>query len=87
MVCWGQCPGRQRIKWRCPAKVEKWACPTPCSPSDYGRTFYTSTVDNPRLFPRIRRDMCQLADAWLEEAKKQNQLFSVEQWLKGLAAA
>jgi hypothetical protein len=44
-------------------------------------------VDNPRLFPRIRRDMCQLADAWLEEAKKQNQLFSVEQWLKGLAAA
>lgn len=56
MVCWGKCPGRQRVKWRCPAKVGKWECPTPCSPSDYGRTFYTSTMDNPRLFPRIRRD-------------------------------
>ena len=56
MVCWGRCPGRQRIKWRCPAKVGKWECPTPCSPSEYGRTFYTSTADNPRLFPRIRRD-------------------------------
>jgi hypothetical protein len=56
MICWGKCPGRQRVKWRCPAKVGKWSCPHPCSPSDYGRTFYTSTADNPRLFPRIRRD-------------------------------
>ncbi|WP_234399833.1 hypothetical protein [Paenibacillus popilliae] len=56
MLCWGKCLGRQRIKWRCPAKVGKWECPTPCSPSEYGRTFYTSTADNPRLFPRIRRD-------------------------------
>jgi len=133
LVCWGRCPGRQRIKWRCPAKVGKWECPTPCSPSEYGRTFYTSTADNPRLFPRIRRDskqwrkryalrtgvercikrqkvdykledsrgrssrhwnirvyliaMCQHADAWLEEAKKHNQVASVEQWLKDYTAA
>jgi len=56
MICWGKCPGRLRVKWRCPAKVGKWECPHPCSPSDYGRTFYTATADNPRLFPRIRRD-------------------------------
>ncbi|WP_096181371.1 DDE transposase [Effusibacillus lacus] len=56
MICWGKCPGRQRVKWRCPAKVGKWECPHPCSPSEYGRTFYTSTTDNPRLFPRVRRD-------------------------------
>jgi hypothetical protein len=56
MNCWGKCPGRNRVKWRCPAKVGKWECPHPCSPSDYGRTFYTSTTDNPRWFPRIRRD-------------------------------
>ncbi|GAC42804.1 predicted ATPase, partial [Paenibacillus popilliae ATCC 14706] len=36
MLCWGKCLGRQRIKWRCPAKVGKWECPTPCSPSEYG---------------------------------------------------
>ncbi|WP_240463683.1 hypothetical protein [Paenibacillus apiarius] len=48
--------GPAAIKWRCPAKVGKWECPTPCSPSEYRRTFYTSTADNPRLFPRIRRD-------------------------------
>ncbi|MBA9087375.1 hypothetical protein FHR92_003859 [Fontibacillus solani] len=133
MICWGKCSGRQRTKWRCPAKVGKWECPHPCSPSAYGRTFYTSTANNPRLFPRIRRDsrewkeryalrtgversikrqkidykleasrgrssrhwnirvymiaMCQHADAWLEEVKKQKQQLSVDTWLKVLTAA
>lgn len=32
MVCWGKCSDRQRIKWRYPAKVGKWKCPTPYSP-------------------------------------------------------
>lgn len=26
MVCWGK-SNRNRIKWRCPAKVGKWECP------------------------------------------------------------
>ena len=56
MLNWGKCSRRHRTKWRCPAVVGGWACSQPCSPSSYGRTFYTSTSDNPRLFPRIRRD-------------------------------
>lgn len=130
MKYWGKC-SRNRFKWRCPAKVGKWVCPHPCSPSSYGRTFYTSTADNPRLFPRVRRDskewkqsyslrsgvercikrqkidyrlessrgrssrhwnirvyfiaMCQHADAWLEEAKKNNLPNSVMQWLAAAA--
>lgn len=36
--------------------VDKWECPNPCSDSSYGRTFHTSTKNNPRLFPRVKRD-------------------------------
>jgi len=56
MLDWGVDKKRYRRKWRCPAAVGKWECPTPCSDSTYGRTFYTSTKDNPRLFPRVKRD-------------------------------
>jgi hypothetical protein len=56
MLDWGIDKKRYRRKWRCPAKIGKWECPTPCSTSNYGRTFYTSTKDNPRLFPRVKRD-------------------------------
>lgn len=126
MLNWGKCSCRHRTKWRCPAAVGGWECSQPCSPSSYGRTFYTSTSDNPRLFPRIRRNsrewrnryklrtgvercikrqkidyrleasrgrssrhwstrvyfiaMCQHADAWFQEAKK-NELPNVTQWL------
>lgn len=91
-------------------------------------TVYTSTKDNRRWFPRVRRDskewaeryalrtgvercikrqkidyklesscgrssrhwnirvyfiaMCQHADAWLEEPKKQKQLQTLEQWFE-----
>lgn len=132
MINWGMNRKTHRNKWRCPAKVGKWECPHPCSSSNYGRTFYTSTKDNPRLFPRIRRDseewrqryalrtgvercikrqkinyklesskgrssrhwtirvyliaMCQHADAWLEEAKKE-QLPSIDQWFDTHRAA
>lgn len=53
---WGVDKKRYRRKWRCPAVVGKWECPKPCSESTYGRTFYTATKDNPRLFPRVKRD-------------------------------
>lgn len=118
MVHWGLNQKTYRRKWRCPAVLGKWQCPNPCSDSIYGRTFYTATKDNPRLFPRIKRDskewfkryalrtgvercikrqkvdyrledsrgrssrhwsirsyiigMCQHADAWVKEAKKNN---------------
>jgi Transposase DDE domain len=131
MLNWGKCSRRHRTKWRCPAVIGGWECSQPCSPSTYGRTFYTSTSDNPRLFPRIRRDskewrnryklrtgvercikrqkvdykleasrgrssrhfstriyfiaMCQHADAWLTEAKK-NKLSTVNQWLNSLTS-
>lgn len=55
MLDWGKEKKRYRRKWRCPAAVGKWECPTPCSSSTYGRTFHTSTKDNPRLFPRVKR--------------------------------
>lgn len=133
MINWGKNPKTFRNKWRCPAKVGKWECPHPCSSSEYGRTVYTSTKDNPRWFPRVRRDskrwaeryalrtgvercikrqkidyklessrgrssrhwnirvyliaMCQHTDAWQEEAKKQKQLHSIQQWLNAPAAA
>lgn len=56
MLDWGKEKKRYRRKWRCPAAVGKWVCPNPCSNSIYGRTFHTSTKDNPRLFPRVKRN-------------------------------
>ncbi len=65
MIHWGKMASTFRRKWRCPAKIGGWECPHPCSPSDYGRTFYTSTGENPRLFPRLRRD----SKEWRERYK------------------
>jgi len=56
MINWSIDKKRDRRNWRCPAAVGKWECPNPCSGSGYGRTFYTSTKENPRLFPRVKRD-------------------------------
>lgn len=56
MINWGVDKKRYRRKWRCPAVVGGWQCSNPCSDSSYGRTFYTSTKNNPRLFPRVKRD-------------------------------
>lgn len=55
-------PHRMRTKWRCPAMTTKCVtCPLaqPCSPSTYGRTFYTKMADNPRFFPAIPRQSSQ----------------------------
>ena len=59
MIYNGRDNTRCRNKYRCPAKAKKGVtCPLsePCSPSLYGRTFYTKTIDNPRAFPVIPRD-------------------------------
>lgn len=60
MTYWGQWKRNMltRIKYRCPAKTKKGVtCPlsAPCSPSDYGRTFYVHPTDDLRLFPAISR--------------------------------
>ncbi|MFC4620595.1 transposase [Camelliibacillus cellulosilyticus] len=48
---------RYRHKWRCPlASGTKISCENPCSTAKYGRTFYTNSKDNPRLFPKIARN-------------------------------
>mgnify|MGYP006973659323 CR=1 FL=1 len=64
MINWGKDSKRFRNKWHCPAKVGKWECTHPCSDSEYGRTVYTSTKDNPRWFPRIRRDSKEWAERY-----------------------
>lgn len=57
MTYWGYCKDRFRQKWRCPKFARKnFECDLSCSDSNYGRTVYTYTKDNPRLFPPIPRD-------------------------------
>ena len=58
MTPYGACPGRDRYKWRCPLatkKVSSCSFKNQCSPSDYGRVFYTYFSDNLRLFPEVPR--------------------------------
>ena len=58
MIHNGYCPGRSRIKWRCPRVVNALgtctACAS-CSPKPYGRVFYTKPSWDFRLFTRIPR--------------------------------
>jgi hypothetical protein len=68
MVHFGFCPDRMRHKWRCPLKTLK-SFPTEneqrcqqfdyCTPSNYGRTFYTYQQDNVRLFTKTPRNSQQ----------------------------
>lgn len=54
----GSCPGRNRYKWRCALASKKIkSCPfkNQCSPSEYGRTFYTKFSNDLRLFPTVPR--------------------------------
>jgi hypothetical protein len=66
MVCGGFCPDRCRIKWRCPLSAQKASIPCACSPSPYGRVFYTKPDDDPRLFTQPPRQ----SKAWKSEYKK-----------------
>jgi hypothetical protein len=64
MKCWGFCPDRLRIKWRCPLAAarktaEVTSCPlfgNDCSNSPYGRVIYTYPQENYRLHTLIPRD-------------------------------
>ena len=64
MTCWGFCPDRMRIKWRCPLATAKktpdlYSCPhfnQDCSGSAYGRVIYTYPKENYRLHTLIPRN-------------------------------
>jgi hypothetical protein len=62
MVLCGFCPDRCRLKWRCPRAAHHCAKPCQCSPSAYGRVFYTKPADDPRLFTHPPRG----SRAWKE---------------------
>jgi len=49
---------QNRHKWKCPTMQGRTTniCPKPCSTAKYGRTFHTSSKDNPRLFPKTPRN-------------------------------
>ena len=62
MKAHGACPGRGRYKWRCPfatGLVGSCDLKSKCSPSEYGRTFYTRFADDLRLFPLVPRGTTQ----------------------------
>jgi len=65
MVAVGFCPDRCRQKWRCPRAAHHLPKPCQCSPSAYGRVFYTKPADDPRLFTRPPRD----SKAWKKAYK------------------
>ena len=65
MVAVGFCPDRCRQKWRCPRAAYHLPKPCQCSPSAYGRVFYTKPVDDPRLFTRPPRN----SKAWKKAYK------------------
>jgi len=69
MVHNGYCPGRSRTKWRCPRVVNGLdacdACAS-CSPSLYGRVFYTKPEWDLRLFTRIPRG----SGGWKDKMKQ-----------------
>ena len=64
MVAGGFCPDRCRIKWRCPLVAHKLDKPCQCSPSAYGRVFYTKPEDDPRLFTQPPRNSKAWKDAY-----------------------
>jgi len=53
---------QKRHKWKCPMMKKRTTntCKKPCSNAKFGRTFHTSSQDNPRLFPNTPRD----SDKW-----------------------
>jgi len=66
LVAAGFCPDRCRQKWRCPRAAQRRAQPCQCSPSAYGRVFYTKPEDDPRLFTQPPRD----SKAWKQAYKR-----------------
>jgi hypothetical protein len=57
MKSYGFDHAQKRHKWICSMMQNRTTntCSTPCSDAKYGRTFHTSSTDNPRLFPDVAR--------------------------------
>ncbi|WP_051534290.1 hypothetical protein [Desulfitibacter alkalitolerans] len=73
----GACKGRRRIKWRCCMHKQPNLCEyqKQCSPSPYGRVFYTKMKDDFRLFTQTPRG----SKAWKKAFAKRT---SVERTIK-----
>lgn len=54
-VNWGWCPKKQSVKYRCYFDAMGLDKPCSCTDSDYGRTVYIKTDNDPRLFPPVLR--------------------------------
>lgn len=66
LVASGFCPDRCRQKWRCPRAAQHQTKPCQCSPSAYGRVFYTKPDADPRLFTHPPRN----SKGWKQAYKK-----------------
>ncbi len=66
MVASGFSRARCRLKGRCPRAANHSAKPCKCSPSPYGRVFYTKPADDPRLFTHPPRH----SKAWKQAYKQ-----------------
>ncbi len=55
MVCWGYDKCRHATKWRCPWALGRAECSRRCSASPYGRTVYTKTDWDIRLYTPVPR--------------------------------
>lgn len=67
MVYNGYCVNRYRHKWRCPlvcGKVDSCHCREQCSPSDYGRVFYTKSDWDLRIFTSVPRGTKEYKDIY-----------------------
>jgi len=67
MVYNGYCTNRYRHKWRCPlvcGKVDSCLCSEQCSPSDYGRVFYTKSDWDLRIFTSVPRGTKEYKDIY-----------------------
>ena len=65
-VFWGFNNDRCRLKYRCPlatGKIDSCSCKDNCSPSGYGRCFYTKPSWDLRLFTKVPRG----SERWREE--------------------
>jgi len=67
MIYNGFCPGRSRVKWRCPfvlGKIPDCHSIALCSPSSYGRVVYTKPSWDPRLFTSVPRGSPEWKDTF-----------------------
>lgn len=74
MVFNGYCPGRSRLKWRCPlacGKISICSYKELCSPSAYGRVIYTKPAWDSRLFTPVPRGTSDFKDIYKQRTSSE----------------